>query len=85
MRGWFVRLMKIVAVMAATSLWASPAAGQSPVAVAHTHDVWAAASLGFADLGQEGGLAGQFAVSTAVDQRVITLRIAGAGEFSDRA
>ncbi|HKN65251.1 MAG TPA: hypothetical protein VJW73_03190, partial [Gemmatimonadaceae bacterium] len=46
---------------------------------------WAAASLGFADLGQEGGLAGQFAVSTAVDQRVITLRIAGAGEFSDRA
>lgn len=71
--------------MAATSLCASPAAGQSPVAVAHTIDVWIAASLGFADLGEEGGLAGQLAVSTAVDRMAITLRAAGAGEFGDRA
>jgi len=71
--------------MAATSLWASPAAGQTPVALVHTIDVWTAVSLGFADLGEEGGLAGQLAVSTALDRMVITLRAAGAGEFADRA
>jgi hypothetical protein len=85
MRGWFGQLIEIVAVGAAASLSPSPAAAQTPSPLAHTIDVWTAATLGFADLGQEGGLAGQLAVSTAIDRMVITLRAAGAGEFSDRA
>jgi len=89
MREWSGRLIEIVAVTAAVSLsaslWASPAAAQTSPPLARTIDVWTAASLGFADLGQEGGLAGQLALSTAVDRMVITLRAAGAGEFSDRA
>lgn len=89
LRGWFGRLIEIVAVTVAVSLsasrWASPAAAQTPPPLAHTIDVWAAGSLGFADLGEHGGLAGQFALSTAVDQMVITLRAAGAGEYSEQA
>ena len=88
MRGWFGRLIEIVAVTVAVSLsaaWASPAAAQTPPRLAHTIDVWAAGSLGFADLGEHGGLAGQFALSTAVDQMVITLRAAGVGEYSEQA
>lgn len=89
MHGWFGRLIEIVAVTVAVSLsasrWASPAAAQTPPPLAHTIDVWAAGSLGFADLGEHGGLAGQFALSTAVDQMVITLRAAGAGEYSEQA
>jgi hypothetical protein len=89
MRGWFGRLIEIVAVTVSVSLsasrWASPAAAQTPPALAHTIDVLAAGSLGFADLGEHGGLAGQFAFSTAVDQMVITLRAAGAGEYSEQA
>jgi hypothetical protein len=88
MRGWFGRLIEPVAVTVAVSLsvsWASLAAAQASRPLAHTIDVWAAGSLGFADLGEHGGLAGQFALSTAVDQLVITLRAAGAGEYSDQA
>jgi len=89
MRGWPRRLIQIVVVTVAVSLsaarWASPAAAQTPPPLTHTIDVWAAGSLGFADLGEQGGLAGQFALSTAVDQMVITLRAAGAGEYSQQA
>jgi hypothetical protein len=88
MRGWFGRLIVIVAVTVAVALsasWTSPAAAQTPPPLAHTIDVWAAGSLGFADLGQHGGLAGQFALSTAVDQIVITLRAAGVGEYGEQA
>ena len=88
MRGWFGRLIEIVAVTVVVSLsasWASPAAAQTPTPLAHTIDVWAAGSLGFADLGEHGGLAGQFALSTAVDQMVITLRAAGVGQYSEQA
>ena len=85
MCGSFARLIEILAVGAATLLSASSAAGQSALPHAHTTDVWIAATLGFADLGQKGGLAGQFAISTAVNQTVFTLRAAGAGEFGDQA
>ena len=88
MREWFGRLIEIVAVTVAVSLsasWASPAAAQTAPPLAHTIDVWAAGSLGFADLGEQGGLAGQFTLSTAVDQIVITLRAAGVGEYSEQA
>lgn len=84
-RGWFGRLIEILAVTAATLVSASSAAAQSALPHAHTTYVWVAASLGFADLGQKGGLAGQFALSTAVDRTLITLRAAGAGEFGDQA
>ena len=86
--GWFGRLIEIVAVTAAASLSASlsasPAAAQTPPPLAHTIDVWTAATVGFADLGAQGGLAGQLAVSTAVDRIVITLRAAGAMEFGEQ-
>jgi hypothetical protein len=89
MRGWLGRLIEVVAVAAAVSLSAplpvSSAAAQTPPPLARTIDVWTAASLGFADLGQEGGLAGLLAFSTAIDRMVVTLRAAGAGEFGDRA
>ena len=88
-RGRVGRLIEIVAVAAAVSLapspWASPATAQMPPPPAHTIDLWVAASLGFADLGKQAGLAGQLALSTAVDRTVITLRAAGAGEFSEQA
>jgi hypothetical protein len=85
MRRWFVQSIVIAALAAAVSPSASPAAAQAPPSAAQTIDVWTAVSLGFADLGQTGGLAGQFALSTAVDRKVITLRAAGAGEFGDHA
>lgn len=84
-RGWFGKLIETLAVVSATLLWASSGAAQSTLPRTHTTDVWIAASLGFADLGQTGGLAGQFALSTAVERTVITLRAAGAGEFGDQA
>ena len=85
MRGWNDRLIEIIAVTAAASLLVSPAAAQASPPLVHTTDVWTAASLGFADLGATGGLAGQLAVSTAVDRLVITGRAAGAAEFGDQA
>jgi hypothetical protein len=84
MREWFGRLIEIVAVTTAALLAASPAAAQTSPPLAHRIDVWTAASLGFADLGQHGGLAAQLAVSRAVDRMVITLRAAGAGEFGEQ-
>jgi hypothetical protein len=77
------RLIEILAVTAVASLSVTPVAAQTPRPPGHTIDVWTAASLGFADLGEEGGLAAQLAVSTASDWKVITLRAAGAGEFSE--
>ena len=85
MHGWFGRLIEILLITAATSLSASSAAAQSALPRTHTTDVWIAGSLGFADLGQTGGLAGQFALSAAVDRTVITLRAAGAAEYGDQA
>lgn len=85
MRAWLGRQIEIVAVTAAAALSASPAAAQTPRPHARTIDVWTAASLGFADLGQQGGLAGQLAFSMAVDRWVFTLRGAGAGEFAEQA
>lgn len=89
MRGWFGRLIETVGLAAApllaASLWASPAAAQAPPPVAHTTDVWGALSAGLANSDGSAAFAGQLALSRAVDQRVITLRAAGAANFSDYA
>ena len=91
MRGRSCHLIQIIAVAAAVALSAplctSPAAAQTPAPLAHTTDLWATGTLGVATVGHGSGaaVAGQLALSRAVGQRVITVRSAGAADYSDYA
>ena len=89
MRGWFGRLIEIVAVTVAVSLSASgghhrPRRRRPPRS--HTRSTCGPQARSASPTwASTAGVAGQFALSTAVDQMVITLRAAGAGEYSEQA
>lgn len=75
---------RLILAFATLSLSAAAALAQTDAPEKRTVDVWTAGTLGLG--GSPGGVAsvaGQFAVSTAIDQRLFTVRAAGIANFSD--